>query len=407
MSDIEINKHCRVCSSSQLRTVIDLGSQALTGAFIEDGESVNKYNMSLSMCEECGLTQINEVYDLDLLYGDGYGYESALNSSMVSHLKFKAEELKNLITLNPNDIVIDIGSNDATTLSFFDDNIVKIGVDFTGKKFEENYKKVNAILVPDFFPSPRLDSILKGRKASIISSYSCFYDLPDPVFFAKEVSKILKDNGVWCLEQSYMPSMLKTNSFDTICHEHIEYYRLTDIQNICNASNLEIKDIKFNDINGGSFSVIVGHNNNLISQKEVVIEILDEENLKDWNHEFVEFNKRIASIKEDTIIKLQQLKNAGKRVAGIGASTKGNVLLQYYGLDSNLIECIGEVNQNKYGCTTPGTGIPIVSEDEVLKSKPDYLFILPWHFKDFFLNSSKFKGFSVILPLPNLEIIDL
>ena len=204
-----------------------------------------------------------------------------------------------------------------------------------------------------------------------------------------------------------MPSMLKTNSFDTICHEHIEYYRLTDIQNICNASNLEIKDIKFNDINGGSFSVIVGHNNNLISQKEVVIEILDEENLKDWNHEFVEFNKRIASIKEDTIIKLQQLKNAGKRVAGIGASTKGNVLLQYYGLDSNLIECIGEVNQNKYGCTTPGTGIPIVSEDEVLKSKPDYLFILPWHFKDFFLNSSKFKGFSVILPLPNLEIIDL
>ena len=117
--------------------------------------------------------------------------------------------------------------------------------------------------------------------------------------------------------------------------------------------------------------------------------------------------KELPSIKEDTIIKLQQLKNAGKRVAGIGASTKGNVLLQYYGLDSNLIECIGEVNQNKYGCTTPGTGIPIVSEDEVLKSKPDYLFILPWHFKDFFLNSSKFKGFSVILPLPNLEIIDL
>ena len=153
--------------------------------------------------------------------------------------------------------------------------------------------------------------------------------------------------------------------------------------------------------------MIVGHNNNLISQKEVVIEILDEENLKDWNHEFVEFNKRIASIKEDTIIKLQELKNAGKRVAAIGASTKGNVLLQYYGLDSNLIECIGEVNQNKYGCTTPGTGIPIVSEDEVLKSKPDYLFILPWHFKNFFLNSSKFKGFSVIFPLPNLEIIDL
>jgi NDP-4-keto-2,6-dideoxyhexose 3-C-methyltransferase len=407
MSDIELNKNCRVCSSTNLSTVINLGPQALTGVFIKDGESVSKFNMSLSMCDECGLTQINEVYDLDLLYGDGYGYESALNSSMVSHLESKAKKLQKIINLKENDIVIDIGSNDATSLSFFDNDLIKIGVDFTGKKFEEKYKEYNSILVPDFFPSPKIDTILKGRKASIVSSYSCFYDLPDPVFFANEVSKILKEDGLWCLEQSYMPLMLDTNSFDTICHEHIEYYKLNDIQNICSVSNLEIKDVEYNDINGGSFSVILGHKNDFIKQNKVVAELLEKENAKNWINEFNDFNNRILLLKEELIKKLGELKKDGKRVAGIGASTKGNVLLQYYGIDSDLIECIGEVNPNKFGCKTPGTGIPIISEDKVLESKPDYLLILPWHFKEFFLHNEKFKGFSLILPLPNLEIIDL
>ncbi len=409
MSDfaIKVNKSCRVCNSSNLETVIDLGNQALTGVFVEEGNSVNKFNMSLSMCKDCGLTQINEVYDLNLLYGDGYGYESALNSSMVNHLASKANELKNIVNLKDNDIIIDIGSNDATTLSFFENNVLKIGVDYTGSKFLEKYEEHKSLLVPDFFPSKKLDEIIKGKKAKIISSYSCFYDLPDPVFFAKEVSKILSSDGVWCLEQSYMPSMLETNSFDTICHEHIEYYRLTDIKNICDYADLEIKDVKFNDINGGSFSLIVAHKNSSISQNDTVLDVLEKENSKNWIQEFKNFNYRIEDLKDLTIKKLSHLKKEGKRVVGIGASTKGNVLLQYYGINSDLLECIGEVNKNKFGCKTPGTNIPIVNEDELLKTNPDYLFILPWHFKEFFLNSRKFKGFKAIFPLPTMEIIDI
>jgi len=406
MNTIKINEKCRVCNSVNLQTVIDLGNQALTGAFIKNGSSVGKYNMSLSMCSDCGLTQINEIYDLDLLYGEGYGYESALNASMVDHLQSKALKMIDILDLKHNDIVIDIGSNDATTLTFFNNSITKIGVDFTGKKFQSKYDDCNSTLVPDFFPSPQLENILQGRKAKLISSYSCFYDLPDPVFFATEVAKNLIDDGLWCLEQSYMPLMLDTNSFDTICHEHIEYYRLQDIKNICDKALLEIKDIDFNDINGGSFSVTVGHPDGKYIQSNAVKEVLMNESKKDWKYEYIQFNARINSLKEETLNKLLELKSEGKRVVGIGASTKGNVLLQHYGITSDHLDCIGEVNPNKFGCTTPGTNIPIVSEKELLDSKPYYLFILPWHFKNFFLENEAFSNFSLILPLPKLTIIE-
>lgn len=405
-SEIKINKKCRVCKSENLKQVINLDNQALTGVFVEDGKSVEKFNMSLSMCLDCGLTQINEVYDLSLLYGDGYGYESSLNSSMIEHLRGKADKIKETLFFEPGDIIIDIGSNDATSLTFFDENINRIGVDYTGKKFQSKYDDINAKLVPDFFPSPQLEEVMNGQKAKFISSYSCFYDLPDPVFFAKEVANNLSKDGLWCLEQSYMPLMIKTNSFDTICHEHIEYYRLTDIKNICDKANLEIKEIEFNDVNGGSFSVAVGHPNSVHIQSDEVKKVLLDESKVDWLDEFVLFNNRIDILRSKTKDLLKELKEKGKRVVGIGASTKGNVLLQYYGLTSNELECIGEVNSNKFGCKTPGTDIPIVNEKELLASKPDYLFILPWHFKNFFLNNDAFREFPMIMPLPELTIID-
>lgn len=409
MTTMNLNKECRICKLSNLKTVIDLGNQSLTGVFKKAGESVDKYNMSLSMCFDCGLTQINEVYDLDLLYGEGYGYESSLNSSMVDHLKIKAKKMIQILDFGDEDIVIDIGSNDATSLSFFNHSksILKIGVDFTGSKFQSKYEDINAILVPDFFPSPELKNILQGRKAKLISSYSCFYDLPDPVFFASEIAANLSTDGLWCLEQSYMPLMLETNSFDTICHEHIEYYKLQDIKNICDKAKLEIKDIEFNKINGGSFSVTVGHPGGKFKQSSSVKETLKNEQSKDWENEFIQFNSRIDGLKKQTMKYLEEFKLQGKRVAALGASTKGNVLLQFYGITSNHIESIGEVNPNKFGCSTPGSNIPIICENELLDSNPDYLFVLPWHFRDFFLKNASLKGRKLIFPLPNFEIVEV
>jgi hypothetical protein len=405
---LTIIRNCRVCNGKLGEDVLNLNAQALTGIFVENGKDVATCEISLSMCENksCGLVQINQVYDLDLLYGDHYGYASGLNSSMVAHLKLKADLLQAKIDLKDGDIVIDIGSNDATSLSFYPKTSHRIGVDATGSKFSDNYKKIGAQLMPEFFPSKMLDKHLAGKKAKIISSYSCFYDLPDPVYFAKGIAESLDQEGIWCLEQSYLPAMLETNSFDTVCHEHVEYYRLIDIKNICDAADLKILDVNFNDINGGSFTLDVAHKTSGLTVSPRVQEIIEKEEATDWTEEFRAFRERINSCREELLSTLKDLKEQGKRVVGIGASTKGNVLLQYYNITPDLMDVIGEVNSDKFGCQTPGTGIPIVSEDELLKEDPDYLLVLPWHFREFLLDSPKFKGRKLLFPLPKVEIVE-
>lgn len=398
---------CRICGTGLSKPVLNLGKQALTGLFIKNGHAVEKHQVSLSIClnKKCQLVQINEVYDLNLLYGDHYGYESSLNSSMSSHLKNKIDSINKDIVLNDGDTVVDIGSNDATSLSFYPNNLNKIGVDPTGIKFVDQYQELGIHLVDELFPSSKLDLKIKNRKVKVFTSFACFYDLPDPVKFAKSISDYLAQDGLWYLEQSYLPLMLSTNSFDTLCHEHIEYYRLANIDFIANQAGLEIKDVEFNDINGGSFGVKVGHKNDIHPVSSKVSEVLEKELAMDLFNEFEKFNERVQESKEETIKLLKEIKKDGGRVIGLGASTKGNVLLQYYGIDSDLIESIGEVNPNKFGCQTPGTGIPIISEEEALNLNADYYMILPWHFKNFFLEKEKFSGRNLIFPLPNLTVI--
>ena len=398
-------KQCRICQGPLGADVLNLGGQALTGMFARRGADVPVRAMSLSMCDSCGLVQLNEIYELSLLYGEHYGYESSLNASMVAHLRTKAEALQCKVALAPGDVVIDIGSNDATTLSFFPAGMRRIGVDATGTKFQAKYDAIGAELVPAFFPAEELNRRLAGKKAKAVSSYSCFYDLPDPVGFARSVGDVLDKDGMWCLEQSYMPEMLAINSFDTVCHEHLEYYRLSDIDNICRAAGLKIADVSFNPTNGGSFSVDVVHGDSSRAAAPVVAEVLAAERAKDWRAEYATFQTRIDQRRDELLALLTRLKGEGKRVAGLGASTKGNVLLQYYGLTQALLDSIGEVNANKFGCETPGSAIPIVSEDALLASNPDYLLVLPWHFRDFFLRSPKFKGRKLIFPLPQVEIV--
>ncbi len=397
---------CRVCGGPLGEIVLDLGKQALTGMFLKDGKDVPVCPMSLSACADpgCGLVQLNEVYDLTLLYGAHYGYASRLNASMVSHLKGKAQALQAKVPLSAGDVVIDIGSNDATTLGFFGADICKIGVDATGAKFQKEYNIINAELIPHFFPTAALEDRLAGVKAKIISSYSCFYDLPDPAEFAAGVARVLAPDGLWCLEQSYLPAMLATNSFDTVCHEHLEYYRLIDIANICRRAGLKVVDIAFNDVNGGSFSVDVAHAASPYQPTQAVAEVCELELRTDWSREFARFRERIDQRKYEFRALMRRLHAEGRRVAALGASTKGNVLLQYFGLCADDIEAIGEVNVEKFGCETPGTGIPIIPENELLALNPDYIIILPWHFRKFFEKSSALQGRNLIFPLPSLEV---
>lgn len=403
-------KFCRICNNSDLLEVLSLGDQYLSGIFPKsENQELISAPLALIKCigtDSCGLVQMKYNFNRDIMYGEDYGYRSGLNSSMVKHLEEKTKKIKSIISLGDNDIVLDIGSNDGTTLNFFkNSNLELIGIDPTAKNFINFYSKEISV-ISDFFSEKLFKEIYNSKKAKAIISLSMFYDLPKPFDFMKEIKSILDLNGVWVVEQSYLPFMLETNSYDTVCHEHYEYYSLNDIKKMTDALDLKIIDVEFNDINGGSFSLIISHkNSNFIEYRNLSSLIKKEEFLNDIGT-FKSFKQNIDQTKIQINEVLSDLKNNGHSIAGIGASTKGNVMLQYCGIDRSMIECIGEVNEEKVGCFTPGSNIPIIKENDVI-DKYEYLLVIPWHFKKFFLNNDKFKGKKLIFALPNVDIVEL
>jgi len=403
---------CRICGGGNLVTVMSLGEQALTGVFPRTRtEKITSGPLVLVKCADkdgCGLVQLKHSYDLSEMYGINYGYRSGLNSSMVRHLEAKVTRILASGVLEPGDLVIDIGSNDATTLRAYPRGQYQlVGIDPTGVKFAEFYP-TEIRLIPEFFSAKAVSEALIGRKAKVITSFSMFYDLEDPIAFAREIEGSLHEDGVWIFEQSYLPSMLRTNSFDTICHEHLEFYALKQIIWITDQAGLKVLDVEFNEINGGSFSITAGKaGSSRNSKTEWIQKILaDEENLGlDSPDAFEGFRSRVEEARDALLSFLHNAKKEGKRVCGLGASTKGNVLLQYYGIDDQLVQEIGEVNQDKFGAYTPATLIPLVPEDQVLASNPDYLLVLPWHFRGFFEHLPKMKGRTLVFPLPKFEVV--
>jgi hypothetical protein len=265
-------------------------------------------------------------------------------------------------------------------------------------------------LIPDFFSADLLHKELQGRRAKVITSFSMFYDLEDPTAFMQEIRACLDNEGIWIFEQSYLPAMLRTNSFDTVCHEHLEFYALKQICWMAERAGLKLLDVEFNDVNGGSFSVTVAKLSSKRSGNPALIQrVLSEEDAMglDDPATWASFRSRVEGARRDLVQFLEEARRTGKRVCGLGASTKGNVLLQYFGIDTRLLEAIAEVNEDKFGAFTPGTLIPLVPEDEILASNPDFLLVLPWHFRDFFLQLPKLRGRMLIFPLPHFELIEV
>jgi hypothetical protein len=408
---IKIDK-CRVAGSKDLVTVLNLGNQALTGVFPKSiDEDVTVGPLELVWSKESGLLQLKHSYNADEMYGDNYGYRSGLNQSMIDHLTNKVAYLERLATPQLNDIVLDIGSNDATTLKAYNTvGIKKIGIDPTGNKFAKYYPS-DVKLVPDFFSAKAYQTMF-DEPAKIITSIAMFYDLESPIQFAKDIESVLADEGIWHFEQSYMPSMLRTNSYDTICHEHIEYYSLGAVQKILTAANLKIIDVVMNDVNGGSFAVTATKESNTTFKinNAVVNWLLDQEKGMGLNtpKPFRDFEERVFRHRDDLVRLIRALVADGKTILGYGASTKGNVTLQFCGFTSADIPAIAEVNEEKFGRVTPGTHIKIISEKEAKKMNPDYFLVLPWHFKDGILRREKdflASGGKFIFPFPEIEIV--
>lgn len=402
---------CRICGNRHLERVLDLGEQMLTGVFPrEKNANVTVGPLRMVLCSGddtvCHLLQLEHTYDLPEMYGLNYGYRSGLNPSMVKHLRSKVERILSRITLAPGDLVIDIGSNDSTTLrSYPPDSATFVGIDPTGVKFSQYYPP-HIALIPDFFSGELVRRRFGDRKAKIITSFSMFYDLPAPMQFMQQVHEVLADDGIWVFEQSYMPTMLATNSYDTVCHEHLEFYGLRPIQWMCARVGFDILDVEFNDVNGGSFSVTVAKGSGKAVRPDVrkILDLEREEGLH-TTAPYLAFAQRVAASRDRLRAFLAEAHAQGRSVGALGASTKGNVLLQYCGLTPHDIEAIGEVNPDKYGAYAPGTWIPIVPESELLERAPDYLLVLPWHFRKFFTESPRFASANLVFPLPELDVV--
>jgi C-methyltransferase C-terminal domain/Putative zinc binding domain/Methyltransferase domain len=407
----EITK-CRIGGGTNLVTVLQLGYQALTGIFPSSArEAVTSGPLELVWCPDSGLLQLKHSYEPSEMYGDNYGYRSGLNQSMVSHLTDKVAYLERLVQPKSGDVVVDIGSNDCTTLKAYSTpGLRRIGIDPTGKKFAEYYP-ADVALVADFFSADAYRSVEK-KPARMVTSIAMFYDLDAPIQFARQIESILADDGVWHFEQSYMPSMLRMNSYDTICHEHLEYYSLAVVKKILDAAGLRLVDVVMNAVNGGSFAVTAAKadNRSIKSNSAVIDWLLEQEGRMGLNSTkpYREFEERVFRHRDDLTRLIHALNADGKKVLGYGASTKGNVVLQFCGLTSKDIPAIAEVNTEKFGRVTPGSHIPIISEADAKAMKPDYFLVLPWHFKEGILRREKeylASGGRFIFPFPEIEII--
>lgn len=402
---------CRITGSKNLIEVLSLGDQCLTGVFPSSRpDSVTRGPLDLVWCADSGLLQLKQSYNPNEMYGANYGYRSGLNGSMIKHLANKARMLERKASLSRGDCILDIGSNDGTLLKAFSNGYQKIGIDPTGQKFARFYSG-DLTLIPEFFSADAVRRHLLNRDIHLITSIAMFYDLESPTSFVNDIASLLASDGIWHFEQSYMPSMLRTNSYDTICHEHLEFYSFTVVNELLKSCGMRVLDVETNSVNGGSFAVTACRNAAPHRSNIPVIEwmLRQEQDMSlHTPRPYRDFEERVYLHRKNLIELIEALLGDGKRIIGYGASTKGNVLLQFCGLTERHIPCIAEVNEDKFGCFTPGTGIPIVSEAEARAMKPDYFFVLPWHFKHVILErESEFfaQGGKAIFPLPEIEIV--
>lgn len=402
------------------KKLFSLGNLYVSDFIDEKSEPRDKqYPLNLMM-DDMGCIKLDTVAPLNIMYGK-YWYRSGITNTMMNELHGIVKSIDDVIDLNEDDVWIDIACNDGTLLSFVPSEMIRIGID----PADDSYKKLSEVhsdlIIQDYFSSSIFKKSIYGNKtAKVITTIAMFYDLEKPEQFIKDVHEILNENGLWVIQLSYTPLMLEQLAFDNICHEHIYYYSLFNLKKMMNDNGFDVVDVQLNDINGGSFRVylmkttsdktkfgsqpyrdVCNFRINSLLEYEQKLKL---DNIQTW----VQFFNRINELKEQTVSFIKQEKQKGKTIWGYGASTKGNTLLQYFGLDHTMIDGIAERSTFKYGLKTVGTNIPIYSEDEMRKINPDYLLILPWHFiKEFKDREHEYlkNGGKFIVPCPKFEII--
>jgi SAM-dependent methyltransferase len=411
---------CRVCDSA-LEPVLDLGAHYVSN-FISPGEpDGTKAPLELVLCRRCRLLQLKHTVPAETMY-QNYWYRSGTNQTMRNALADIANKAETLIHLREGEAVVDIGCNDGTLLAMYrTGGIRKVGFD-PAENLAVFSRKVADKLVVGFFDSETFgtDPELSGCRPKVVTSIAMFYDLEDPNRFVSDVKAVMDPEGLWVVQMSYLPLMLKTNEFGNICHEHLEYYSLTSFEYLLERHGFAVVDVELNDINGGSIRTYIRNRNadptrfadatyrELAARR--VQELRDHEvrlGLEDIDV-YREFAVWVNRIREDVVGFVKEKVGRGKKVYVYGASTKGNTLLQYFGLDHTLITAAAERNPDKWGKVTVGTHIPIVSEEEARTARPDYFLVLPWHFLEEFRQREKaylLSGGKFIVPMPHFTLI--
>lgn len=403
-------KFCRNCKSKNIKKLFSLGNLSFSGKFPKVNEKIPKTTLTLIICEICKLVQLKESFDLKYLYSRDYGYVTGINQTMKTHVKNVVNILSKKVKLKNKDNILDIASNDGTLLKNYKKKIIKWGIDPIIKKFKKEYISID-YKVSDFFNYKSIRKISKSVKFKIITALSVFYDLENPNNFLNDIKKLLHKDGIFYLEFADLKLILRKNMFDTICHEHLEYYSVTVINNMLKKHKLKIFDHNYNSINGGSSSYFICHEDANFYENKRKIELIlkEEKRLKlDKIATYKIFKKRIDVIKQKLNLIINKIIRSKKIIHGYAASTKGNILLQYFNLDKKKIEFISDRNRNKIDLLTPGTGIKIISEENSRKLNPDFYLVLAWHFKKEILKRERTirkKGTKFIFSLPRIEIL--
>ena len=402
--------NCRLCYSKKLKEIINFGSICLSSAFPYKKSRYDQVTpMIFGKCKTCGSAQLLHNYNLKDLYNDDYGYRSGINSVMINHLTGITNDIKKIIKFKKGDYILDIASNDATLLNSYKiSNVNYVGIDPTIKKYKEFYPK-NFKTKSTLFSKNKYLSLSKKKKAKAITSIAMFYDVQNPNKFFKDIKDILRKDGIWVMEMYHLPILLKYNAYDSICHEHITYFSLNQINYLCEKNNLRIFKTSLNSMNCGSIRFFICHKNaNFKLQLKSIEKCKKLEKGLENEKSFYDFKKRIQNLSNNLRFLIKDLKRKNKVIHIYGASTKGNVSIQYSKLTKKEISYAADKNPLKWNRKTPGSNIPIISEKTSRSKKPDYYLVLPWHFKDSFIKREKkflINGGKLIFHLPKIEIL--
>jgi NDP-4-keto-2,6-dideoxyhexose 3-C-methyltransferase len=350
------------------------------------------------------LAAVSDVYEA------AYGYNSSLSTTMVSHLEWIVQQVVSVVDPKPGDIALDIGCNDGALLNLYEGRgLQRFGIDPASRKFAHLFHP-DIVVVYDFFSEEKLQPLIAHESARIITSIAMFYEVQQPLSFMSQVRSLLRRDGVWALEVSYLPLMLTNLAYDQILHWHLLYLGLRQIQWMMNRSGLRLLDIAFNEVNGGSIFILAGRDDGPYpSQTTRISDALEAEAALETDAPYVRFRHRILAHRDDVRHFLILAEAAGKTVLGYGASTKGNIVLNYCGVDPELMPAVCDANPEKHGLVTPGSRIPVISKEEARRRKPDYFLVLIWPLRTEVLGEeSDFiaNGGTIAFDLPRLHFVN-